>query len=251
MENFSYPTYPTSSGYLTDAARTQFISKAIDSKRLPVNAHRMAPIVSLEAPNDITQPIQFWQLFSVLGQQRIVDIAHAFYTRVFNDEAWFSSVFARIGGIQHHVNSQASMWIDVMGGGQFYHGGEFRLNFHHTHNAMALMNDKGAERWVTLMVQTLNDPTLDLTDDDRVRPAINTFLSHFMSKYAAQFDFTDHRLFGEINRPIRRRINFLNMTSEAIEALSEDELTDEMLARGVDVSRYGSKALLVSKALSL
>jgi len=38
------------------------------------------------------------------------------------------------------------MWIDVMGGGFFYQGGEYRLNFHHTHNAFELMNEKGAQR---------------------------------------------------------------------------------------------------------
>ena len=116
MSQFSYPNYPTSSGYLTDAIRAQYMSKAVERKLLPENAHRMAHLVSLDASNDASMPIQFWQLYSVLGQDRIVDLIHAFYTRVFNDEEWFSSVFSRIGGIDHHVNTQACMWIDVMGG---------------------------------------------------------------------------------------------------------------------------------------
>ena len=251
MSQFSYPNYPTTSGYLTDTIRTQYITKAVEKKLLPENAHRMAHLVSLDASNDASTPIQFWQLYSVLGQDRIVKIVRAFYTRVFNDEDWFSNVFSRVGGIDHHVNTQASMWIDVMGGGPYYHGGEYRLNFHHTHNAIALMNDSGAERWVKLMVETLNDPKIDLTDDPRVRPSINTFLSHFMSKYAADFDFADNHMLGELNSPVRRRINLLNMTSDAIESLSENELTEAMLARGVDVSQYTSKAQLVNKALSL
>ena len=251
MGTLSYPSYPTRNGYLTESIRNQYISKAVDNKLLPENAYRLAHIVSLDASNDESKPIQFWQLYSVLGQDRIVDIVHAFYKRVFDDEEWFSSVFAAVGGIGHHVNTQASMWVDVMGGGLYYHGGEYRLNFHHTHNAMALMNEKGAQRWVELIVQTLNDPSLDFTNDKRVRPAINTFLSHFMSKYADDFQFTDDRSFGDTNAAVKRTINFLNMTSDAIEALTEQELKDALVARGVDISPLGSKELLVSKALSL
>ncbi len=251
MSMFSYPDYPTSNGYLTETIRNQYMGKAIERQLLPENAYRLAHVVSLNASIDESKPIQFWQLFSVLGQDRIVDIVRAFYERVFNDEEWFRSVFAKVGGVGHHVNTQASMWIDVMGGGQYYHGGEYRLSFHHTHNAMALMNDKGATRWVELMVKTLNDPALDFTDDIRVRPAINTFLSHFMSKYASEFQFADDRSFGDLNKALRRTINFLNMTSDAIEALSEAELTEALMARGVDASQLVTKEQLVNKALSL
>lgn len=138
-----------------------------------------------------------------------------------------------------------------MGGGRRYHGGEYRLSFHHTHNAMTLMDERGAQRWVDLMVSTLDDAELDLTDDARVRPAINTFLAHFMSKYADEFGFSDDRVFGVTNAPVRRRLNLLNMTSDAIESLSQDELTEALLARNVDVARYASKEQLVNKALSL
>ncbi len=143
------------------------------------------------------------------------------------------------------------MWIDVMGGGSYYHGGEYRLNFHHTHNAMSLMNDDGAERWVKLMVETLNDPELDMTDDARVRPAINSFLSHFMDRYAAEFDFSANHTFGHLNEAVKRKTNFMNMTTDAIEALSEDELKGALVMRGVNVDQHGSKMQLVSKALIL
>ena len=141
MAGFSYPTYSTDHGYMTEKIRLQYIQAAISKNQLPENAHRMQQVISLTAPNDIKQPIQFWQLYSVLGQQRIVQLVRSFYQRVFADEDWFKSVFQKVGGIEHHVNTQASMWIDVMGGGAAYHGGEFRLNFHHNHNAMQLMND--------------------------------------------------------------------------------------------------------------
>lgn len=45
----SYPTYETASGYMTDAIRSQYIDTAIDSLLLPAIAHRLAPVVSLDA----------------------------------------------------------------------------------------------------------------------------------------------------------------------------------------------------------
>ncbi|MBL4787429.1 MAG: hypothetical protein JKY49_18655, partial [Cohaesibacteraceae bacterium] len=111
---------------MTTKTRDKYIKSAITNNVLPKNAHRMPQIISLSAPNDITKPIQFWQLYSVLGQDPIVKIVENFYERVFADEEWFTSVFSRVGKIDRHINTQAAMWIDVMGGGPYYHGGEFR-----------------------------------------------------------------------------------------------------------------------------
>jgi len=249
MTDFAYPHYPTAIGYMTEQTRARYIQNAVECNVLPENAHRMSDIISLSASNDVTKPIQFWQLYSVLGQQRIVELIAHFYRMVFDDEPWFRSVFARVGGVDHHVNTQAAMWIDVMGGGPTYHGGDFRLSFHHTHNAMNLMNEKGAQRWVKLMVDTLNNPSIDLTEDQRVRPSINTFLSHFLSKYEAEFDFVVNNDIGETNSPFKRRINFTNMTDDAIEALSAAELKEALIARGVDVNTYENKADLVKRAM--
>lgn len=251
MNSFDYPTFPTANGYMTEKIRTKYIQRAIAEKNLPENAHRMPQILTLDAPNEASKPIQFWQLYSVLGQDRIVDIVYRFYKRVFADEPWFTSVFANVGSIEHHVNTQASMWTDVMGGGLAYHGGEFRLSFHHTHNAMALMNQKGAERWVQLMVQTLDDTSTDLTDDPRVRRSLNTFLDHFLGKYATEFRFEKNANFGELNIALIKRYNFLNMSSDAIEALDENALREELIARGIDTTGLRDKQQLVNKALSL
>jgi truncated hemoglobin YjbI len=213
-----------------------YINAAIAGKVLPREAHRMAQIVSLTAPNDLSKPIQFWQLYSVLGQDPILNIVGNFYERVFADEDWFTSVFARVGGIGHHINTQAAMWIDVMGGGPYYHGAEFRLNFHHTHNAIQLMNEKGAKRWSRLMLDTLDSSAQHLTDDPRIRTSINTFLTHFMGKYAEEFSFENHSVFGKTNPPIKRKINFMKMTAQDIEALAETDLRDALKERGVDVA---------------
>ena len=244
-------TYSTNLGYLTETIRQKYIASAIASGTLPKNAHRMEQIISLTASKDTTKPIQFWQLFSVLGQEGIVTIVSNFYQRVFGDEDWFRLVFERVGGINHHINTQASMWIDVMGGGPYYHGAEFRLNFHHTHNAELLMNEKGAKRWVKLMVETLDDSTLILSKDPRIRPAINTFLDYFVGKYANDFNFKNQDSFGQNNPPVKVKISFMNMTNEAIEALSEDELKEALKGHNVDITKYRNKSELISKALSL
>ncbi|MCX7560210.1 hypothetical protein OS190_11575 [Sulfitobacter sp. F26204] len=251
MARIDLPKFPTQHGYMSEKIQRDYITWAVAKGLLPTDAHRMPEILSLTASRDTGQPIQFWQLFSVLGQDSIVGIVQDFYQRVFADEAWFTSVFERVGGVGHHITTQASMWIDVMGGGPYYHGAEFRLNFHHTHNAMQLMNDKGAERWSHLMLETL-DATSDLmTQDPRVRISINTFLSHFMTKYAADFAFENRSFFGETNGPFKRRINFMNMTEQAIKALSEGDLKQALADRGIDISRFEDKEALVRKALMM
>ena len=251
MTKPSYPKYPTRHGYMSEKIQLDYIASAIAKDVLPADAHRVAKIVSLNASSDVTKPVQFWQLYSLLGQDRIVSIVSDFYQRVFADEDWFTSVFARVGGIGHHINTQAAMWIDVMGGGPYYHGGEYRLNFHHTHNAIQLMNEKGAERWTKLMLDTLESSAHHMTDDPRIRPSINTFLTHFMGKYSQEFAFENRSVFGPTNPAIKRKINFLKMTTEAIEALTEDELSRALEDRGVDVSKYKGKEGLVSKALMM
>ena len=96
------------------------------------------------------------------------------------------------------------MWLDVMGGGPYYHGAEFRLNFHHVHNAHSLMNEKGARHWVTLMVDALEASGPLMGDDPRVRVSLNTFLAHFFAKYAQDFKFENRETFGPINPPVRQ-----------------------------------------------
>lgn len=199
MSDVSYPHFPTQHGFMTETSQLAYIAKAIERGILPEDALKRADILTLTAPNDPSVPIQFWQLFSLLGADRIVAIVQDFYVRVFADEEWFASVFARVGPLNHHINTQASMWADVMGGGPYYHGADFRLSFHHTHNAMALMNDRGAARWVKLMNETLDGAGARMGEDPRVRVAINTFLSHFLERYEAEFEFGDVGAFGEMN----------------------------------------------------
>ena len=245
------PNHPTQHGYMTKDIQRAYITAAIAKGLLPKDAHRMADIVSLKASGYTQQPIQFWQLYSVLGQELIVRFVQRFYQRVFADEPWFTSVFENVGPVNHHINTQAAMWIDVMGGGPYYHGAEFRLSFHHTHNAIALMNDKGAQRWSDLMLATLDTSADLLPEDPRIRQSINTFLSHFMKKYADEFAFENRSFFGETNLVYQAKINFMRMTDAEIHSLTEDQISDALRKLGVDVSQYNGKEELLKKALML
>ena len=202
MSRTNAPRYQAENGYLTQTTRKSYIKRAVEARLLPPHARRMEQITSLQASQDPQMPIQFWQLFSVLGPEPIVGIVADFYQRVFDDEPWFTSVFAQVGYLDHHISTQASMWLDVMGGGPYYHGAEFRLNFHHTHNAHSLMNEEGARRWVTLMVASLEASKPLMGDDPRVPASLNTFLAHFFAKYARDFQFENCETFGPINPPV-------------------------------------------------
>ncbi|MGH1575793.1 hypothetical protein [Planktotalea sp.] len=251
MKHVDLPKFPTRHGYMSERTQQNYIAVSSENGLMPKDAHRIAELVSLTASSDTTKPIQFWQLYSVLGQDPIVGIVERFYTRVFEQEDWFKSVFERVGGINHHINTQASMWIDVMGGGPYYHGAEYRLSFHHHHNALQLMNEKGAELWSKLMLETLEASGDLMTDDPRVRISINTFLAYFMGKYADEFAFENRSYFGETNGPFKRKINLMRLSAAQIEALSEDELGEALSDRGVDLSQYANKAAKVNKALML
>ena len=251
MAKMNYPTYEPSYGYMTEKIRHAYVAMAIDKKILPSTAYRMHDIMSLSAPNNPSKPIQFWQLYSVLGQKRIVGIIQNFYRRVYKDKAWFRTVFASVGDERHHVRTQSAMWLDAMGGGLKYHGAEFRLNFHHQHNAFQLMNEKGAERWIKLMVETLDAYENYMTRDPRVRASLNTFLGYFMDKYEQEFGFQTTSVFGPKNASMSRKINFMNMTDADIEALSEAELKEGLAGRGVGVKKQLQKSELVKLAKRL
>jgi len=111
------------------------------------------------------------------------------YTRIAADteEPWLPNAFTRISDWDHHIATQAAFWLDVMGRGKCYHGGEYRLQFHHQHNAGHVMTQVGAARWMHHMRQALDES--DLGPDPRVKGCIEEFLHTRMEKYAGQFSF--------------------------------------------------------------
>jgi len=99
------------------------------------------------------------------------------------------SVFDEAAPQEHHINAQVAYWMDAFGAGRSYHGGEHRLNFHHTYNAPSIMNVKGATRWMHHMTVTLMQLLQEgrfSQYDPRVFGCIVTFLETKMRTYAMQ-----------------------------------------------------------------
>lgn len=170
-----------SMGFATGAAITYFLKMHPEVPREAAN--------SLQADLDRSQPLYFWQLYSVLGTDLIVKIVENLYASIAADieEPWLPKAFTRISGWDHHVASQAAFWLDAMGRGKCYHGGEGRLEFHHHHNAGHVMTQVGAARWMHHMRLALDKS--DLGPDPRVSGTIEEFLRTRMEKYASQFAF--------------------------------------------------------------
>ncbi|GMI57269.1 hypothetical protein ScalyP_jg6143 [Parmales sp. scaly parma] len=172
-----------SCGYATQAARIDFLR----IQGLPQNVAKLVAN-DLQAATDLTEPLYFWQLYSIIGDEGIITrIITSFYQNVYNDDddPEFRQAFARISGIEHHIETQTQYWIDAFGGGPNYHGGEYRLNFHHSHNAEKVMNAAGAKRWMYHMSNALSSFELELRlIDPRVFSCIVSFLCTKMKVYA-------------------------------------------------------------------
>lgn len=180
--------HPTGIGYFTAHGRKLWITAHPEEYK-----KNKESVNTLQHDPDQTKPLYFWQLHSLLGTRRIHAIIGFFYKAIFSetdpDRKWFKDAFTEIGSLQHHVRTQSQFWLDAFGAGRQYHGGEFRLNFHHKNNAAAVMTAQGAELWMEYMRDTLDSDKVDLTDDVRVRPAINEFLRLMMGKYGHDFKF--------------------------------------------------------------
>ena len=180
---FNYPNYVPNYGNLTEKIMKEFIlnyyhKEALDNKE----------ITSLIAANDITKPLYFWQLYSILGEVYIEDLIRLFYTKLFKDNKnkWFSDEFIEIGSIEYHVKGQKKFWLDIMGGGEYYTGGEKKLHNYHK-LVKNIMTVDGANLWMKHMNDALDE--MIYNEDVRVRKCMDVFLKYFMTKYAIEFDF--------------------------------------------------------------
>ena len=172
-----------SQGYSTKDGRLQYL---VEHGISDSNAKTISS--SVEADMDRSKPLYFWQLYSLIGHEPIIEIVKDFYKRVYADdeESWFRNAFSRIGGVEYHVQAQAMYWIDAFGGGKVYHGGSYRLSFHHHHNASEVMNAIGARRWMHHMRGALESQKFE---DPRVLPCIVDFLSTKMKTYAKEHEW--------------------------------------------------------------
>ena len=179
----NYPKYIPNYGNLTEKIMKEFILNYYHKQTLENKT-----ITSLNASNDPTQPLYFWQLYSILGEKYIEDLIRLFYTKLFNDDKnkWFSDEFIEIGSIEYHVRGQKKFWLDIMGGGEYYTGGEKKLHNYHK-LVKNIMTSEGACVWMKHMNDALDE--MAYNEDVRVRKCIDVFLKYFMTKYAIEFDF--------------------------------------------------------------
>ena len=187
--NYDYPNFVPNYGNLTEKIMKQYLLTYYYKDIL-----ENKDITSLIASNDKTKPLYFWQLYSVLGDKYIENLIRLFYTKLFNDtkNKWFSDEFIEIGSIEYHVKGQKKFWLDIMGGGEYYTGGEKKLHNYHK-LVKNIMTSEGAKVWMYHMNLALDD--MEYNNDKRVRKCIDVFLNHFMIKYAVEFDFNFYNIF--------------------------------------------------------
>lgn len=217
MTNNNCCPFEASSGYTTEDGRLQWLQEHNYDEE---SAEKISK--SLQANLDATKPLYYWQLYSLIGTEPIVSIVQDFYERVYADteESWFRDAFASISGIHHHVQTQALYWIDAFGGGRAYHGGNYRLNFHHEYNAAKVMNAKGATRWMHHMRGALENYQ-DKFDDPRVMPCIVDFLKTKMKVYAKEhnweFDESDFNFAKNMTKQVNEGDSVLSTQKDEVE----------------------------------
>lgn len=177
--------FTPSLGFMTSLLQKEFLDTMV-----PKEKHSLSSVKSLYYTDNNTDTLYFWQLYSLLGEDKIRLFIYNFYKRIFDDkeDKEFLETFIYLGDLKKHINGQTNFWLDCMGGGQTYPGGERKLRFHHS-LAKDIMNSKGAERWLLHMRFTLLDKKIYLSEDPRVRPCIIEFINFFMLKYSNEFQF--------------------------------------------------------------
>ena len=157
-------------------------------KDIPEGDHASVP-VGTDADPDQPQRLYFWQLFSVLGAERIKAISVDFYTRVLADETdgslspGFISVAGPKSSLARHSEKQFDFLIDSFGGGEQYAGGDGIIHYFHETTGRPVMNACGAARWMKHMGDTL--AAMDFSSiDERIKPCVIDFFRMQMRKYA-------------------------------------------------------------------
>lgn len=182
-------------GFLTKMFRDEFIIEQLVNKSIKIDD--LEHITSLNASENKTDPIYFWQLYNILGEAPIEFLITKFYKKVLNDNEapWFRDEFIDLGNLEHHVKGQANFWLDIMGGGQRYVGGQKLL--HNKHLLVKnIMTSRGAERWMKHMEDSLKEITISPEfKDKRIFVCIYDFLDFFMNKYSIEFDFNFYNFF--------------------------------------------------------
>ena len=183
------------SGNLTNKIRYEYLDLYIKQNKLLPNVFENNEITSLYASSDLNKTLYFWQIYSIIGPTPIRKLITVFYTSIFNSttDLWFKEEFEDLGPLQHHIDRQTEFWLDVMGGGRLYKNTIKKLHMKHK-LVENIMTEKGANKWMYFMINSINTIREDLCVDRRIIPCLIDFLNFFMLKYAHEFDFNFYEI---------------------------------------------------------
>ena len=176
-------------GFLIQIIKNEYIKYLLEKGEL-IDTCIDKSVLSLNATDNPSKTLYFWQLYSILGEKPILKLITNFYTRVFNDheKPWFRDFFKDLGTLEYHIKGQTNFWLDTMGAGKYYRGAEKRLKFKHE-LAREIMTTTAANRWLYHMVLALKDTYDSFPHDPRIIPCLEKFLYFFMHRYSLEFDF--------------------------------------------------------------
>ena len=125
-----------------------------------------------------------------MDPKSLSDFYQNHYTKIFSDNKndWFRNEFIELGTLEYHIKGQTNFWLDIMGGGEKYLKSEKAVFYKHK-NAESIMTQKGANKWMKHMINSLYEVNLCQLNDKRIIPCISDFLYYFMEKYSKEFDF--------------------------------------------------------------
>ncbi len=78
-----------------------------------------------------------------------------------------------------------------MGGGACYYGGHSMLYTHHYREALSIMNNRGAKRWMIHMRKAVNEMDFSKDKDPRIKSCFMAFLKTKMKTYSDEFKFEE------------------------------------------------------------
>lgn len=198
-------------GFATKETRQEFLDMLESSRSndendsTPIIDHEA--IESLQADPDISKRLYFWQLYSILGKDPILEFITTFYRQVFADDeqtedgVMFRDAFVNVAPKDMHIKAQTAYWIDAFGGGRVYWGGHSRLGFHHSsRHSEPVMTAFGARRWMRHMRFAIS--SYDFVGkgytDPRILPCLVDFLRTkvraYADEYGWKFDDTDFEI---------------------------------------------------------
>ena len=182
-------------GNLTNKIKYEYLNLYIKQNKLSENIFDNEEVTSLYAPTDLNKTLYFWQIYSIIGPEPIRKLITLFYTSIFESTTnlWFKEEFIELGSLEHHINKQTEFWLDIMGGGPLYKSTIKKLHMKHK-LVQNIMTEKGANIWMSFMINSINTIKEDLYTDRRIIPCLINFLNFFMLKYGREFDFNFYEI---------------------------------------------------------